>query len=259
MRRSRLRVQISCAVAAGNPAHRWAADASRADTSDRPGPNVNEQRPQSSPLPRRVDPVALVAAWDRRALPVRAGGWLLNLARRLGLRLAGAEIGRGVRLGRDIAVAGATGLRLGASSQIGPRARIELIRSGSRRGTLAIGARTRILNDAHIGAALDLEIGHDCLFAAGVTILDHDHDFADPLDGGRRNQGLVAARVAIGDHVFLGERATVLKGVEIGRGCVVGAHAVVTRDLPPLTMATGVPARVVARFDADTRRWMPAT
>jgi acetyltransferase-like isoleucine patch superfamily enzyme len=57
--------------------------------------------------------------------------------------------------------------------------------------------------------------------------------------------------VKIGDNVWLGARATVLKGVTIGDGAVVAAGALVTRDVPSRTVVAGVPARVIKHLDAE--------
>ncbi|MEY3022765.1 MAG: hypothetical protein RIS86_1963 [Planctomycetota bacterium] len=198
----------------------------------------------------------LVASWERRAIPLRIAARVVRALRLLRLRAAGARLGRGVHLGAGASVVGAPGLRLEDEVRIGRRARIEIHAHEGGRGRLEIGARTRLMNDAHLGAAVAVEIGADCLIAAGCAVLDHDHDFSDPLDATRRNRGLVASPVRIADHVFLGERVTVLKGVSIGRGSVVGAHAVVTADVPPFTMVAGVPARPVARYDVGARRWI---
>jgi acetyltransferase-like isoleucine patch superfamily enzyme len=150
---------------------------------------------------------------------------------------------------------GVSGLRLGDRVGIGPRARIEVHRTDRGHGRLDIGDCTLLMNDIHLGVAGFIRIGADCLFGAGCTILDHDHDFTDPFDGPRRNRGLLVAPIEIEDHVFLGERVSVLKGVHIGRGTVVGAHSVVTRDLPPMTMCVGAPARPIATWCPERRTW----
>ena len=67
-----------------------------------------------------------------------------------------------------------------------------------------------------------------------------------PLDRAARAAGLEYARpIRIGDGVWIGGGAIVLPGVTIGDGCVVGAGSVVTRDLPPLALAVGNPARII--------------
>jgi len=60
-----------------------------------------------------------------------------------------------------------------------------------------------------------------------------------------KDQGIVKRPVRIGPDVWLGTKATVLRGVEIGRGSVIGANSVVTRDVPDYAIAVGVPAKVV--------------
>jgi acetyltransferase-like isoleucine patch superfamily enzyme len=60
--------------------------------------------------------------------------------------------------------------------------------------------------------------------------------------------GLVVRPVAIEDRVWIGARAIILKGVTVGHDAVVAAGSVVTRDVPPRTVAAGVPARVVRRL-----------
>ena len=82
------------------------------------------------------------------------------------------------------------------------------------------------------------------LIADGVYISDFDHKFAD-LDRPIKDQGIAKARVRIERDVWLGTKVTVCRGVVIGDGAVVGANAVVTRDLPPFAVAVGVPARII--------------
>src|SRR5205814_260457 len=80
-------------------------------------------------------------------------------------------------------------------------------------------------------------IGSECAIADEVRIADGDYHRIDDRP--------LRAPVAIGDRVWIGLRAIVLKGVTIGDGAVVAASAVVTRDVPPATLVAGVPARVV--------------
>jgi len=63
--------------------------------------------------------------------------------------------------------------------------------------------------------------------------------------------------IRLGSNCWLGARVTVLKGVSIGHGSVVGAGAVVTESLPPFSMAAGVPATVRKRYSFRNQRWIP--
>ena len=70
---------------------------------------------------------------------------------------------------------------------------------------------------------------------------------------------LYPAPIRIGDDVWIGANATVLPGVTVGDGAVVADGAVVTRDVPPLTVAGGVPARVIKRIEVENPKDLAAT
>lgn len=89
-----------------------------------------------------------------------------------------------------------------------------------------------------------LEIGDDCRIAHGCSFISEDHVFDDPNTPIWR-QGKRAAPIVLEPDVWMGCGVRVMRGVRIGRGSVVGAGAVVTGDLPPFSIAVGVPARVV--------------
>lgn len=83
-------------------------------------------------------------------------------------------------------------------------------------------------------------LGDGCLIGHNVVFATLDHDKRP----GRRGD-MTAAPIVVGKDVWIGAHATILKGVTIGDGAIVAAGAVVTRDVPPNTIAAGVPARVV--------------
>lgn len=111
-------------------------------------------------------------------------------------------------------------------------------------GTLRLGERCVLGQHDTVNCYLDIEIGARSLIADSVYVCDFDHRYADP-DRPIKDQGIVKAPVRIGPDVWIGVKASVLRGVVVGAGSVVGAHALVNRDVPPYTVAAGVPARVV--------------
>jgi acetyltransferase-like isoleucine patch superfamily enzyme len=119
-------------------------------------------------------------------------------------------------------------------------------------GTLRIGDKCVFGKDNTVNCYLDIEFGAATLVADWVYVCDFDHAFGDitvPI----KDQGIVKAPVRIGPDVWIGTKASVLRGVTIGRGCVVAAHSLVNRDLPEYAVAVGVPARVVRDRVADYR------
>lgn len=109
--------------------------------------------------------------------------------------------------------------------------RIELCGDVSTSGRNMIIAKERVT------------IGKACQIAFGVTI--SDHDFHKTYSDGVQNSETLP--VTIGDGVWIGMNATILKGVTIGENAIVAAGAVVTMDVPPRAMVAGVPARIIKR------------
>jgi len=128
--------------------------------------------------------------------------------------------------------------------ELGPRVEIEQNVYIKSAGVLRIGADTFVGNGTTIGCAEAVTIGKDCLIGEYVSIRDNDHVFS-AIDRAIREQGAATAAVCIGDNVWLGAKVSILAGVHIGNGSVIGANAVVTRDIPAGVVAVGIPARVI--------------
>jgi acetyltransferase-like isoleucine patch superfamily enzyme len=115
------------------------------------------------------------------------------------------------------------------------------------RARLTIGDGCQVGRFVHITAARSVTIGKGVLIADRVFISDSNHGYADPTRP-IFDQPLTDLRdVVVGDHSWLGENVCVLSGVRIGRSCVIGCNAVVTRDIPDESIAVGIPARVIGR------------
>ena len=102
-------------------------------------------------------------------------------------------------------------------------------------------------------AAVELvEIGDHCMFANGCFVTDGNHRFEDP-DKPVTWQGFTSkGPTRVGDNVWCGANVVITSGVSVGERCVLGANSVVTEDLPPFSIAAGVPARILRRFGPDS-------
>ncbi|MBI5321105.1 acyltransferase [Bradyrhizobium sp.] len=181
---------------------------------------------------------------------------LLNLIDALlgwNVRRSGAvSIGRGAAVvWRRIRQVAGNRLSIGQDSIIQANIRFE-----DRGGEIRIGDRTYI-GKSDLVCYRSIVIGDDVIMSWGITITDHDShslDWAlrknDVLDWGKGRKDwshVATAPVVIGDKAWIGFNVSILKGVTIGEGAVVGACTVVTRDVPPDSVVVGNPARVVRK------------
>jgi acetyltransferase-like isoleucine patch superfamily enzyme len=91
-----------------------------------------------------------------------------------------------------------------------------------------------------------ITIGSNVLIAAGVRIITRKHGFSD-MEHPISEQGYTNAPIVIKDDVWIGFNAVILPGVTIGRGSIIGAGAVVTKDVAPYSIVGGVPARLLKK------------
>jgi len=128
-------------------------------------------------------------------------------------------------------------------------------------GRVLIGDRCYV-GASHLVCHTCIDIGDDVIISWGVTIVDHNSHAIDWLgraqdvvlwkQGQKDWQGVKVAPVLIGNKVWIGFGAAILKGVQIGEGAVIGAHAVVTRNVPAYAIVAGNPARIVQQLESGT-------
>jgi acetyltransferase-like isoleucine patch superfamily enzyme len=141
--------------------------------------------------------------------------------------------------------------------QIGKRAEIRLgrwswIGDGTKirchEGVVEIGAKTVFGQECTISAYQHVSVGRECVIADRVMLIDFDHGVVE-VDRPIRLQGIYKRDVRVGNNVWIGYGACILRGVTIGDNAIVGTNAVVTRDVPANAVVGGVPARVIRMRD----------
>jgi acetyltransferase-like isoleucine patch superfamily enzyme len=163
---------------------------------------------------------------------------------------------------RPLYIRGKRWIALGANFTCGRGLRMDALGDSSITGFLIrIGSDVAMNDYVHIGAVESVSIGDRVLIASKVFISDHDHGsygkgglHTDPRIPPRQRL-LSASPVVIEDDVWLGEFVSVLAGVRIGKGSVIGTMSTVTRDIPPYSIAVGSPARVIKQFNFVTNMW----
>ena len=121
---------------------------------------------------------------------------------------------------------------------------------------LTVGAKTTMMGSKiSMHESGNIRIGKDCMFAGDIRMDTSDmHSIVDAATGQRINP---PGDITIGNHVWLGLRVYVMKGVTIAEHCVIGAHAVVTHNIPSHSVAAGVPAKVIRSGVTWNRHRLP--
>jgi lipopolysaccharide O-acetyltransferase len=106
-----------------------------------------------------------------------------------------------------------------------------------------------------------VKIGNNVLIASKVFISDHSHGRYDGIDQDSpdtipKDRKLFCKPVIIEDNVWIGEFVSILPGVTIGKGSIIGTMSVVNKSIDAYSIAVGCPARVIKRYDFDQKKWI---
>ena len=162
---------------------------------------------------------------------------LLNWYRAL---YPGLTVGTSVVLGRGVHISVVRGAHMTIGDRVSIGSNVQLVSEGK----LVIRSGGFIGSGSTIVAAQQIVIGRDALIAEQVTIRDQDH-CTDGGDVPFNRQGLIMAPIDISENVWIGAKATILRGVTIGLGAVVAAHAVVNKSVMAGTIVGGIPAKLI--------------
>jgi galactoside O-acetyltransferase len=172
-------------------------------------------------------------------------------------RSGAVQIGRGTTIAwRRLKHVSGNLLSVGEDSII--HADISFEESG---GHIQIGSRT-FVGRSDLVCYRSLVIGDDVIMSWGITVVDHDshstewakrrNDVRDWGKGRKNWEHIAHAPVVVGNKAWVGFNVSILKGVTIGEGAVIGACSVVTCDIPPYSVAVGNPAKVVRSLSASS-------
>lgn len=129
-------------------------------------------------------------------------------------------------------------------------------------GHINIGNYTTMRNNTRVISTCGIDIGEYVIISNNVTIYDNNTHPTDPKERVAMSESgfyselwnpirAESATIKIGDNVWVGERATILKGVTIGKGSIIGMNAMVTKDVPEYGVIVGNPGRLVKKIDQD--------
>ena len=160
-----------------------------------------------------------------------------------------------------IRIRGRRFIKVGKGFTTGFNCRIDAYTKSNYKKVIHIGENVQINDNVHIGAVESITIGDNVLIASKVFIADHNHgkysgENQDSPDSNPQERAIHSKSVTIENNVWLGEFVSVLPGVTIGEGSIIGTMSVVNRDIPSFSIAVGTPARVIKRYDFDQKKWL---
>ena len=160
------------------------------------------------------------------------------------------HIGQSCRIARNALLRANTGKHPGITlgNQV---SLLENTLLNANNGSISIDDRSWLGPFSLIYGNGEVSIGKHVMIASHCainTVSHHADDTSIPMN----DQGIYTAPVIIEDDVWLGIGSTILQGVRIGRGSIIGAGAVVTRDIPPWSVAVGIPAKIIRKRDRES-------
>ena len=121
-------------------------------------------------------------------------------------------------------------------------------------GLIHIEENVSIGQNLHCSAANNLMIGKGTTISGNVLITDMDHEY-QKIDVPIMEQDIIKNETIIGENCFIGFGAAILAGTKLGKQCIVGTNAVVRGEFPDYSVIVGAPARIVKKYNIDTKRW----
>lgn len=163
------------------------------------------------------------------------------------------SIGRNNKFCCSIGIRSAANIAMGDNNNFGYRSILATWQDNNQTPILKIGNNCVFGEYCHITALNSIVIGDNILTGRWVVISDNSHGrtFSHmDLDSNPNERSLYSkGPIIIGNNVWIGDKVAILAGVTIGEGSIIGANSVVTKDIPPFSIAGGVPAKVLKTLD----------
>lgn len=171
--------------------------------------------------------------------------------------LYGVRYKKGTYVGIGAKFVGGGKIRLSCSVSIMPQAMLV-----SLGGKIEIGEKTEISMYSRVASMGLVKIGNHVLMGPHVFIADYNHEYHDPTKpimyqgNSFTPKADGSPNLMIDDGTWLGTNVVIVGNVHVGKHCVIGANSVVTKDIPDYSVAAGIPAKVIKRYDFEKSEWV---
>lgn len=172
-------------------------------------------------------------------------------------KMYGIEAGKKCYIGVNVKVSKLGGVKMKDNVRISNDSLFLLV---APKAQIEIGNNCRLAHHLQISCASKVVVRDNVNIAPFVFISDHNHEYRD-VDAPILNQGIMMGEndcALVDEGTWIGTKVTIAGNVRIGKHCVIGANSVVTKDIPDYSVAAGVPAKVIKRYNFETKRWEKA-
>ncbi len=168
-----------------------------------------------------------------------------------------AHVGGNTFLDATVQVLGWKNVRIGQDCVVGEYSWLNVNHRETDDEAIVIEDNCFVGRRNFFSAARRIRLGAYCLTGTDCRFLGADHIFTSPFIPYIRSGVTTEGEINIGVNCWLGADVTVLGNVRVGHGSIIGACTVVTRDIPPFSLAVGNPARILRRYDGARGEWVP--
>ncbi len=169
-------------------------------------------------------------------------------------KIYGIEAGKNCHVGINVKVSKWGGVKMKDNVQISNNSLFLLVASKAQ---IEIGSNCRLAHHLQISCASKVIVKDNVNMAPFVFISDHNHEYRN-VDVPILNQGIMMNEndcTIIDEGTWIGTKSTIIGNVRIGKHCVIGANSVVTKDIPDYSVVVGMPAKVIKRYNFETKQW----
>lgn len=170
-------------------------------------------------------------------------------------RLTSKNISRSSYIASGVQFLGLDQISIGKNCTIGQNTVFTVNNRASTEIQLKIDDNTYIGRNNFFAVGKSIEIGAYCIFGNNCAIMGSDHIFNTPLKPYITTGATTDKSIKIGVNCWLGYGISVLGNITIGHGSIIGANSVVTKNIPPFSLAIGNPARIIKRFNFNLNTW----
>ncbi|MEJ6981631.1 acyltransferase [Pedobacter sp. P351] len=159
-------------------------------------------------------------------------------------------------LAPKVQILGIDNISIGRNCTIGESTLFTINNRKNKDAQLIIGNNSYIGRDNFFSVGKLITVGEYCIFGNKCSFICSDHKFQDPLIPYAKSGNSFEKVIQIGVNCWLGHDVGIIGNIRIGHGSIIGAKALITKDIPPFSMVVGNPSKIIKRYNFEKGEWV---